>query len=106
LPCNSELQVSIWRLTDQRRVWYEWYAEAFLPVMIPVAASSADGFFDAVTPVLTPLVAPSPMIDALDVPAVERFGTPREASAAQGRLVKIGQTALHNPGGRGSWIGL
>lgn len=77
-------------------------------MMIPTAASPADGSPDTVIPVLTPLVAPSPMTDVLDVPSgtTERFGTPRETSTAQGRLVKIGQTALHNPGGRGSWIGL
>jgi hypothetical protein len=25
---------------------------------------------------------------------------------AEGEVVKIGQTSLHNPGGRSSWIGL
>ncbi|KAJ4476233.1 PRMT5 arginine-N-methyltransferase-domain-containing protein, partial [Lentinula aciculospora] len=30
LPSNSELQISIWRLTNERQVWYEWHAESFL----------------------------------------------------------------------------
>lgn len=32
LPSNSELEVHIWRLTDDKRVWYEWSAEAFLNI--------------------------------------------------------------------------
>ncbi|KAI9790906.1 MAG: methyltransferase protein [Peltula sp. TS41687] len=28
-PDNSELEVSIWRQTDDRKVWYEWLVEAF-----------------------------------------------------------------------------
>lgn len=106
LPCNSELQVSIWRLTDQRRVWYEWYAEAFLPVMIPLPDRAAvDGLANIVASVTTPIMAPSPIVDALDVSHVDIL-VPLKSSTAQGRLVKIGQTALHNPGGRSSWIGL
>ncbi|KAF2430478.1 arginine N-methyltransferas-like protein [Tothia fuscella] len=31
-PDNSELQVSIWRQTDDRKVWYEWLVEAFVNV--------------------------------------------------------------------------
>lgn len=30
LPAGSELEVHMWRLTDEHRVWYEWSAEAFL----------------------------------------------------------------------------
>jgi protein arginine N-methyltransferase 5 len=29
-PDRSELDVSIWRQTDDRKVWYEWRVEAFL----------------------------------------------------------------------------
>jgi type II protein arginine methyltransferase len=31
-PDNSELQVSIWRQTDDRKVWYEWIVESFVVV--------------------------------------------------------------------------
>ncbi|TAQ89351.1 hypothetical protein B7494_g2318 [Chlorociboria aeruginascens] len=31
-PDHSELQVSIWRQTDDRKVWYEWLVEAFVMV--------------------------------------------------------------------------
>lgn len=54
-------------------------------------------------------MSPSPIIDALDpspldiVTGLKKYS---ESSNAQGRLVKVGQTALHNPGGRSSWIGL
>ena len=47
------------------------------------------------------MITPSPTIDALGVPR-----TPNEASRTETRLVKVGQTALHNPGGRSSWIRL
>ena len=28
-PDDSELEVSIWRQTDDRKVWYEWLVEVF-----------------------------------------------------------------------------
>ncbi|TVY49663.1 Protein arginine N-methyltransferase [Lachnellula occidentalis] len=31
-PDDSELEVSIWRQTDDRKVWYEWMVEAFVMV--------------------------------------------------------------------------
>lgn len=68
MPSNSELHVSIWRQTDGKKVWYEWLAESFLPII-----SQASG-----TPEDTGEITP----------------------------VKIGQTSLHNPNGRSSWIGL
>ncbi|KAI6116886.1 PRMT5-domain-containing protein [Pisolithus croceorrhizus] len=92
LPSNSEVQVSIWRLTNDRQVWYEWYAESFLPVFN----------------------APSPVEQSEDV-LVDAFPlSPRSVTSKMGAeparpasgVVKIGQTALHNPGGRSSWIGL
>ncbi|KAI0314613.1 shk1 kinase-binding protein 1 [Amylostereum chailletii] len=120
LPSNSELQVSIWRLTNQRQVWYEWCAESFLPVFQPppeptasaVASPRPDlhsSFFAQASP---SFAAPSPLIDAIDNPfSMERAGTPTRKdslSSARGEkgVVKIGQTILHNPGGRSSWIGL
>ena len=120
LPSNAELQVSIWRLTDSRKVWYEWYAEAFLPVLRPRPLSppprvDRQGSVVVATPAATaPFATPSPLLDPIDNPflVVER---PPAAAAAQRSLedadveagvVKIGQTALHNPSGRSSWIGL
>ncbi|KAF2239011.1 arginine N-methyltransferas-like protein [Viridothelium virens] len=32
IPDDSELDVSIWRLTDDRRVWYDWMVEAYVVV--------------------------------------------------------------------------
>ena len=29
IPDNSELDISIWRETGERKVWYEWAVEAF-----------------------------------------------------------------------------
>ncbi|KAH6614823.1 arginine N-methyltransferas-like protein [Boeremia exigua] len=32
LPAGSELEVSMWRQTDDRKVWYEWLVESFMTV--------------------------------------------------------------------------
>lgn len=113
MPSKCELQVSIWRLTDHRQVWYEWYAEAFLP--LPGATPSYPR-----TPPREPLklrvptpkvgIEGSPLIDAIDLadgveerPPVNIRVTEDSGSA---QLIKIGQTTLHNPRGRSSWIGL
>ncbi|KAI9512048.1 PRMT5-domain-containing protein [Russula earlei] len=122
LPSNSELQVSVWRLTDQRQVWYEWYAESFLPVLRPSTEMPkvgplprVDGQGSFVTATSTSFVPPSPLIDAIDNPfqvsgdqlskevVMRRSG---EVSKLETGVVKIGQTTLHNPGGRSSWMGL
>ncbi|KAI0033553.1 PRMT5 arginine-N-methyltransferase-domain-containing protein, partial [Vararia minispora EC-137] len=120
VPSNSELQVSLWRLTNARQVWYEWCAEAFLPVFSPPATSPAtgperktslslvDGHGAVRAPTPVPFAAPSPLVDALDSPLLERAPEPlrRASVAGETGVVKIGQTALHNPEGRSSWIGL
>jgi len=31
-PDDSELEISMWRQTDDRKVWYEWMVEAFAVV--------------------------------------------------------------------------
>lgn len=31
-PDDSELEVSVWRQTDDRKVWYEWLVEAYVMV--------------------------------------------------------------------------
>lgn len=112
LPSNTELHVSLWRLTDQKKVWYEWHAEAFLSATIPPAGSFAtrppspsverdsDGFLFSSS---SSMLLASPLADAPD-PVFHRI-TPL-ANKPKSGLVKIGQTALHNPGGRSSWIGL
>ena len=113
LPSNSELQVSIWRLTNQRQVWYEWYAESFMPVFnTPSLSELSDdaqspaktlGSFFASTS--TPMATPSPLIDAIDAQPLIEESTEEYRKADIG-VVKIGQTSLHNPGGKSSWIGL
>ena len=123
MPSNSELQVSIWRLTDQRQVWYEWYAESFLPVLRSPTETPkvpplprVDGHGSFVTATSAQIVPPSPLIDAIDIDnpfldsgdslpkdVTKRIG---EASKIETGVVKIGQTMLHNPGGRSSWMGL
>ncbi|RDX42125.1 PRMT5-domain-containing protein [Lentinus brumalis] len=119
LPADAELTVSIWRLTDARKVWYEWYAEAFLPV--PTASVSSPIWRDTLSPMSpspdssflspvasTPTIVTSPLQDVhhltLEVPGPMSMMGDRHKEGVS--LVKISQTALHNPGGRSSWIGL
>ncbi|KAF9450345.1 PRMT5-domain-containing protein [Macrolepiota fuliginosa MF-IS2] len=121
LPSNSELQVSIWRLTNERQVWYEWHAESFLT--IPITPGSRDDL-SSLQPasgisqgLASPLNMPSPLADD------ESFFSTNNRSPAQPQhhqqpsrsmtlsglgheVIKIGHTSLHNPGGRSSWIGL
>ena len=113
LPSKCELQVSIWRLTNQRQVWYEWYAEALLP--LPGTSSTLpqtppSEVLKLRVPSPHPGVEGSPMIDAIDVSDAisERMSRSLDGIENTGgaRLVKIGQTSLHNPRGRSSWIGL
>ncbi|KAI0049761.1 PRMT5-domain-containing protein [Auriscalpium vulgare] len=121
LPSNSELQVSIWRLTNQRQVWYEWYAESFLPVYHPLSEKQksgsprVDGRGSFAAAAATPFATPSPLIDAIDNPFItaerpvkvkEVTKRAEEVTNIETGVVKIGQTSLHNPGGRSSWIGL
>ena len=32
MPDNAEVEVSMWRQTDDRKVWYEWLVESFMEV--------------------------------------------------------------------------
>jgi len=109
LPSNSELQVSIWRLTNDRRVWYEWHAESF--ILLPTTLRAGEelllgspGF--STVPSFNSLGAPSPLIDSKELDT-SKMSTP-DFRHTDGELeaVKIGHTSLHNPGGRSSWIGL
>jgi type II protein arginine methyltransferase len=110
--------VSIWRLTNQRQVWYEWYAESFLwarpaiadkdqPSPLPPASAS---LLRSPSSPYNPM--PSPLLDAIDMftfpdKRERQTPVPEDTFATDGlRMVKIGQTSLHNPSGQSSWIGL
>ncbi|KIY43852.1 PRMT5-domain-containing protein [Fistulina hepatica ATCC 64428] len=115
LPSNSELHVSLWRLTNERQVWYEWHAEAFLAVPTSTNYSSELGTssrplsVSGVLPMVNggslPLTA-SPLLDAEDAPHAVKAERRRATHDVTALMVKIGQTSLHNPNGRSSWIGL
>lgn len=112
-------------MTDKRKVWYEWYAESFLstpgvpfpepsgnlaaPFSLPTqSANGLPGGSDGarsflLSPGAQSLPAPSPMLDA---PQPTWDGNLAAVPDGSPDLVKIGQTSLHNPGGRSSWIGL
>ena len=105
LPANSELDVYIWRLTDTHEVWYEWIAESFLPSTIPAKAANLVRS-NSLGVSLNDKPMESPMMDA--PLGWGHAKTDSNASALPERelRIKIGQTALHNPAGRSSWIGL
>ncbi|KAJ3874601.1 shk1 kinase-binding protein 1 [Lentinula edodes] len=107
LPSNSELQISIWRLTNGRQVWYEWHAESFLGSSPPTFPATSGG--QPLPPILmaSPTIGvPSPLIDAVDLIPRSNLSVQDAPDRSTARLVKIGHTSLHNPGGRSSWIGL
>ncbi|RDB25973.1 Protein arginine N-methyltransferase 5 [Hypsizygus marmoreus] len=109
LPSNSELQVSIWRLTTERQVWYEWHAESFLSspsIANPDPALSRSSSLGSVISAQPSVGHLSPLIDADDTTFLEKTRLPEDSAITAYETVKIGQTALHNPGGRSSWIGL
>ncbi|KAH8100111.1 PRMT5-domain-containing protein [Cristinia sonorae] len=122
LPSNCELHVSLWRLTNERQVWYEWYAEAFLALpgssmvlekSTPKTDSPSDSA-ELLSPsksIVSSSSASSAIVDADESTAVsptfsESVIMYEEPNLSRIGLVKIGQTSLHNPGGRSSWIGL
>ncbi|KAK9366456.1 PRMT5 arginine-N-methyltransferase-domain-containing protein [Lipomyces kononenkoae] len=80
VPDDSEIEISIWRKTDNRKVWYEWSIETFVLVPGPRLGSN-DG---------------DPM--------------PPESSARSNgsstKRVRLGCSKLHNPGGKYSSMSL
>jgi len=85
-------------------------SEAEWLVQLPPSATLSPSP-SASLPSLSPLMAPpSPLIEAVDVDPLRVTGLPEGSGIGGGdieyELVKIGQTGLHNPGGRSSWIGL
>jgi protein arginine N-methyltransferase 5 len=111
LPSGAELEVNIWRLIDQRsrKVWYEWAAEAYLPVAAP--ASSSPGMPPNPNPNANThrpaTSSTSPLMDAPFSPTNQQgFVLQQQQAQSEIGRVKIGQTDLHNPAGRHYWVGL
>ncbi|CAD6907247.1 unnamed protein product [Tilletia controversa] len=126
LPAGSELEVNMWRLTTMRKVWYEWCAEAFLPLdsrgsgPTTIGGSAAAGATTGASG-----QNPRRFSIASDGASSIASGTTGAGSAFQNapgtpslpdsaisdgedgpRRIKIGFSGLCNPGGRSSWIGL
>lgn len=105
--------MSIWRITTERKVWYEWHAESFLSSPIAVNTEHSGGGWNDMAS--TPPAVQSPISDAEDVGFFQSGrsvvmggggGVGEVPAVPAYEVVKIGQTSLHNPGGRSSWIGL
>jgi protein arginine N-methyltransferase 5 len=69
---------------------------------VPSSMSAHESFFASPS---TPVATPSPLIDAIDAQPIYEEAAEEFRKADIG-VVKIGQTSLHNPGGKSSWIGL
>jgi len=111
-------------MTDKRKIWYEWYAESFLsilgatspsgnlagPLSTPTQFNGLPGGSEGMRSSLLSPGAQSPGLSALspmlDAPQPLWEGNLKFIQDGVPGLVKIGQTSLHNPGGRSSWIGL
>ncbi|KAF9521677.1 PRMT5-domain-containing protein [Crepidotus variabilis] len=117
LPSNSELQVSIWRLTNDKQVWYEWHAESF--ISMPNNARTTEDLMPLTAGTMPPSASfssygqPSPLIDLKELRPLDMSrltlvsdGSSSSSGGLAYESVKIGHTSLHNPGGRSSWIGL
>jgi len=71
VPDNSELSVTMWRRTDDRRVWYEWIVDVFIYL-----SSSPD--------------------DSTRGKAPAGGGTRAPGNKSHGRKVRIGGSELHS----------
>ncbi|KAK9377399.1 PRMT5 arginine-N-methyltransferase-domain-containing protein [Lipomyces chichibuensis] len=74
VPDDAEIEISIWRKTDNRKVWYEWSVETF--VLVP---------------------GPGPGSDNRD--SIASASLARGATSSTKR-VRLGCSKLHNPGGK------
>ncbi|KAG9073552.1 methyltransferase protein, partial [Ceratobasidium sp. UAMH 11750] len=108
LPANSELDVYMWRLTDTHKIWYEWIAESFLPSVVASKNTSIPrpSRTNTLGVSLNDRTVASPIMDAPPGWGHSRTGSTTSVEHERTLRIKIGQTALHNPGGRSSWIGL
>ena len=131
VPANSELDVHMWRLTDNKHVWYEWSAEAFMLLdtihgqssttalspqghalhMFQDESNHSDSlppFTNAPhTPMMPSTGVMSPVMDNTSADASSSVHVPNTngvsvAPNAAGRRIKVGQTDLMNPGACGS----
>ncbi|KAK9322879.1 PRMT5 arginine-N-methyltransferase-domain-containing protein [Lipomyces orientalis] len=71
VPDSAEIEIAIWRKTDNRKVWYEWSVETFM--LVP--GSGLDGSDSMATMTTLP-------------------------ARAAGSRVRLGCSRLHNAGGR------
>ena len=113
VPPNSELEVHMWRLSDERRVWYEWSAEVFLcidtPLALPSAPSPADDSRQLSASDILPPFTNAPHTPQMPSIAAFSGGPPEGASSVPSestqvgvrRLrIKTGQTELMNANAR------
>ena len=129
-PPRSEMDVHIFRLFDgtKRRVWFEWSAEVYLPLPAHVTAASPTrpsaatasmhpGSMNGSSHIASsgralraqagrsPLASPFIGSDSVSSAGLV-FDTLEGDNSDEIVRLKIGQSRLHNPSGRGHWVGL
>ena len=108
-------------MTSSKRVWYEWYAEVHLPLPTSLAGNGTLASHTSTTtteayPSLDAMSSDNGHVNFQNAPATpsvlsvnhdnHRLSTSSTVSSAGVTRIKTGMTALMNPGGRSSWIGL
>ncbi|KAK9388978.1 PRMT5 arginine-N-methyltransferase-domain-containing protein [Lipomyces mesembrius] len=74
VPDDAEIEISVWRKTDNRKVWYEWSVETFVLVPVPgLGSDNRDSIASA---------------------------SPARATSTPTKRVRLGCSKLHNPGGK------
>lgn len=87
VPDNGEVVVTMYRQTDDRKVWYEWMVEVF--ALEPPAEPLASGL---IAPVMSGARAESPGTEGSGRPKTQ----PSQNSNAGVRRVRVGMSDLHS----------
>ncbi|EGC47402.1 shk1 kinase-binding protein [Histoplasma capsulatum var. duboisii H88] len=105
VPANSEIVVTMYRQTDNRKVWYEWIVEVFardtsspLPAATTSSASSQPQQSSPPTSSSLPLPLTSPSQSPTSPPARAEKGTDVDKDKATGdfRRVRVAMSELHS----------
>ncbi|CEJ58539.1 Putative Protein methyltransferase RmtC [Penicillium brasilianum] len=90
VPDNGEVVITMYRQTDDRKVWYEWMVEVFALERVSVPATKLT------TPAMTGIRSGSPSVDSLK--GKEDAQKPQRGSSNQAgyRRVRVGMSEMHS----------
>ncbi|CAI7627171.1 unnamed protein product [Penicillium pancosmium] len=90
VPDNGEIVVTMYRQTDDRKVWYEWMVEVF-----SLEPTSAAGSKPA-APMMSGAQSISPSVESLKIKDNNQRNQRRLGSTAGYRRVRVGMSDLHS----------